>query len=357
MTRPGALSPRLTLLTSDRGGSTKGRGNLLKQYIMTKTPLTALAAPLLAAALLAAPAAQGSPRHTADTGGAGAQALTAVYNPRVPGSMTFCGQEVDLDPAYMAERLDRELTAVAYTHGNTLLTLKRANRYFPLMAPILERNGVPLDMLYLACTESMLNPYALSPAKAAGLWQFMPDTGRQYGLEVNDYVDERYHPVKATEAACKYLKAAYAKYGSWESVASSYNAGMGRISNELQAQGVGSSFDLWLVEETTRYPFRILAYKLIMEQPAAYGFRLAPDQLYQPLEYEVVKVDTEVPDWRVWAREHGVTYRDLREANPWIRATYLTNKSGKVYEVNVPVKDRNLRSKLPASVYNKAWVQ
>lgn len=280
-----------------------------------------------------------------------------VLNPTVPRKLTIFGETVDLDPAYNAERLDRELTAVTYTHGNTLLTIKRANRYFPMMAPILREGGIPEDMLYLACTESMLNPRALSGAKAAGIWQFMPDTGRQYGLEVNDYVDERYHPVKATEAAVKYLRNAYKRYGSWVSAASSYNAGMGRISNELASQQVGTSLDLWLVDETTRYPFRIMAYKLIMENPDAYGFALSPEQLYQPLDYRTVEVDYPVDDWSVWARSQGVTYRDLREANPWIRAKSLPNKDGKTYQVLVPVKDHNLRSKMKPQVYNKAWTK
>ncbi len=280
----------------------------------------------------------------------------AVVNPTVPKQMEIFGEKVDLDAVYNAERLDRELTALAYTHGNTLLCLKRANRYFPMMAPILERGGVPLDMLYLACTESTLNPYALSPAKAAGLWQFMPETGRQYGLEVNDYVDERYHPVKATEAAVKYLKAAYNRYGNWVSAASSYNAGMGRITNELAAQQVDTSLDLWLVEETTRYPFRIMAYKLILQEPGRYGFALTPDQLYQPLEYDIVEVDTAVPDWGEWARSHGITYRDLREANPWIRNKTLPNKDGKTYQVYLPKLDKNRRSKLTPEVYDRNWV-
>lgn len=272
--------------------------------------------------------------------------MAMVSNPVVPETMEFCGQKVDLDPIYMFERMDRELTSLCYTHGSTLLAIKRANRYFPMMRGILKKNGVPEDMVYLACTESTLDPFAISPAKAAGLWQFMPETGRQYGLEVNEYVDERFHPVKSTEAACRYLLAAYKKYGKWESVASSYNAGMGRISNELKNQGVDSSWDLWLVNETTRYPFRIIAYKLILENPGKYGFNVADDQLYRQLDYQVVKVDKPVESWSKWAADHGITYRDLREANPWIRANYLINKSGKVYEVLVPDKEKNKRSKL-----------
>ncbi|MDE5923425.1 MAG: transglycosylase SLT domain-containing protein, partial [Muribaculum sp.] len=144
--------------------------------------------------------------------------FTTVVNPKIPSKVTFAGQTVDLDRVDLFERLDRELTSMAYTHGNTLLTIKRANRYFPKLIPILKKNGVPEDLIYLACIESTLNPRAYSPAKAAGLWQFIPSTGKEYGLEVNEFVDERYHPEKATQAACRYLKNALAKYGNWESV-------------------------------------------------------------------------------------------------------------------------------------------
>ena len=202
-----------------------------------------------------------------------------VVNPSIPSSVKFAGREIDLDPIHMWERLDRELTAITYTHGNTLLAIKRANRYFPVLAPILKKNGLPADMIYLAVIESTLNPRALSPAKAAGLWQLMPATGKEYGLEVNDDVDERYDPVKATEAASRYLKNAYAKYGNWESVAASYNGGMARISKELGAQQAESAFNLYLADETMRYIFRMLAMKLIMENPSAYGFNLTADIL------------------------------------------------------------------------------
>lgn len=186
---------------------------------------------------------------------------TAVVNPDIPSKLTLCGQEIDLTRTDMWERFDRELTSMIYTHGNTLLTLKRANKLFPRMAPILQKHGVPTDLLYLAVIESTLDQRAVSPAKAAGIWQFMPSTGPTYGLEVGEEVDERYNLEKATEAACKYFKQAYNKYGNWESVMASYNAGMGRISKELEAQGAKSAFDLYLVQETTRYVFRVLAAK------------------------------------------------------------------------------------------------
>ncbi|MBD5313781.1 MAG: lytic transglycosylase domain-containing protein [Bacteroides sp.] len=270
--------------------------------------------------------------------------------------MHFAGVKVDLDRTDRWERLDRELTSMAYTHGNTLLALKRANRYFPVLAPILKKNGVPDDMIYLAVIESTLNPRALSPAKAGGLWQFMPSTGKDYGLEVNDYVDERYDPVKATEAACRYLKNAYAKYGNWESVAASYNGGMARISNELDAQQVDTAYDLYLADETMRYMFRLLAMKIIMENPKEFGFHLTSDQLYQPLEYREVTVSTPVEDWPTWAKQQGIDFMTLREHNPWIRAKSLPNKTGKTYTVKIPTKDSLSRSHQKKSVYNRAWV-
>lgn len=287
---------------------------------------------------------------------AGNTVFSIVENPDVPLSMNFAGQKIDLDRIDMFERLDRELTSMTYTHGNTLLMLKRANRYFPQLAPILKKNGVPLDMLYLACIESTLNPRAYSSAKAAGLWQFMPETAKQYGLEVNEWVDERYNTEKATEAACRYLKKAYQKYGNWESVAASYNGGMGRISSELSKQLASSAFDLYLVDETSRYMFRILAAKLIMENPAAYGFRLDRHQLYQPIEFDEVQVSGPVEDWPTWAKDRGVSFYQLREMNPWIRSKSLPNKSGKTYSVKIPKKDSLYRSKQKKTVYNKSWV-
>lgn len=279
-----------------------------------------------------------------------------VVNPSIPSSVKFAGSEIDLDPIHMWERLDRELTAITYTHGNTLLAIKRANRYFPVLAPILKKNGLPADMIYLAVIESTLNPRALSPAKAAGLWQLMPATGKEYGLEVNDDVDERYDPVKATEAASRYLKNAYAKYGNWESVAASYNGGMARISKELGAQQAESAFNLYLADETMRYIFRMLAMKLIMENPSAYGFNLTADQLYQPIVYKTVEVSGPVDDWAAWAKEQGIDYLTLREHNPWIRSKSLPNKTGKTYNVNIPSRDSLSRSRQKVTVYNPVWV-
>lgn len=263
-------------------------------------------------------------------------APAVVISPEVPTKVTFAGKTIDLDPTHMWERLDRELTAMSYTHGNTLLVLKRANRYFPVMKSILRSEGVPEDLVYLAAIESTLNPRALSPAKAAGMWQFIPGTAKEYGLEVGTEVDERYDIEKATRAAARYLKNAYSRYGNWESVAASYNGGMARISNELASQQVDSAYDLWLADETMRYMFRLLAMKMIMENPDRYGYLIRADQLYQPMDYKEVEVSTPVEDWPQWAKDHGIDYMTLRENNPWIRAKSLTNKSGKTYRVKIP---------------------
>lgn len=281
---------------------------------------------------------------------------TEVINPKIPTFIKFAEKKIDIDQTDRWERLDRELTAMIYTHGNTLLAIKRANRYFPVIAPILKHNGIPEDMIYLAVIESTLNPRAYSPAKAAGIWQFMPATAKEYGLEVNEDVDERYNISKATEAACKYFKKSYAKYGKWESVAAAYNGGMARITKELSTQQVDSAYDLYLADETMRYIFRLLAMKLILESPKDYGFRIAADQLYQPLEYDSVEVAESIDDWATWAKQQGINYMILRENNPWIRSKTLPNKSGKTYIVNIPTKESLSRSRQKKSVYNPAWV-
>lgn len=300
----------------------------------------------------ASPSPEADPRHHEE----GGQTFQPVVAPEVPIHVKFAGKNISLDPTYMWERLDRELTAMSYTHGNTLLAIKRANRYFPEMMPILKEQGVPEDLIYLAVIESTLNPRALSGAKAGGMWQFMPSTAKEYGLEVGTEVDERYDIEKATRAACRYLKNAYQKYGNWESVAASYNGGMARVTNELAAQQASSAYDLWLADETMRYMFRLLAMKMIMENPADYGFKLHADQLYQPMEYTRVNVSGPVADWPQWAKDHGTDYMTLREHNPWIRDKVLTNKTGKTYTVKIPTPDSLSRSRQKTKVFNKNWV-
>lgn len=282
-----------------------------------------------------------------------ADGFSQVVSPGLPHTLTFADQEFNFDRTDMYERLDRELTSVAYSHGATLLLIKRANKYFPLMSPILQKNGIPLDFLYLACVESSLNQRAVSPAKAAGFWQFMPETARQYGLEVNDSVDERFHLEKATAAASRYLKDAYKRYGNWESVAASYNAGMGRISRELNKQNQKSAFDLYLNEETSRYMFRIFATKLILENPTDYGYQLTAEQLYYPVETKEIEVDSTITDLTSWAAAHGTSYQWIKELNPWLRGRGLPNKSGKKYQIKIPAEKKSVeRGSSKGKVYN-----
>lgn len=290
------------------------------------------------------------------TGKGASPVFSTIASPDIPMSVTFAGEKISFDRLDMAERLDRELTSVIYGQTTTELCFKRANRYFPALAKILKEQGVPQDFLYLAVTESSMDYSAYSSAKAAGMWQLLAGTGRDFGLEVTDEVDERYDPEKSTVAACKYLKSAYKKYGHWPTVAASYNAGMQKISNELSKQKVDNSFDLYLVQETSRYVFRIIAYKLLMESPKRYGYRFSRKNLWQPVDYTTVEVTGPVASWIDWAKGKGLTYAQLREANPWIRSTKLTNAGGKTYRVRIPKQSELYRSKRTYTVYNKEWV-
>ncbi len=266
-----------------------------------------------------------------------------VVNPEIPSHLDFAGHRIDLSTDNMFERYDRELTALAYTHGTTLLTLKRAGKFRDEITAILQKNNVPSDLFYLACIESNLDPTAISPAKAAGLWQFMPATAREYGLEVNEDVDERFHTAKATEAACRYLKNAYARFGKWESVAAAYNAGSARIARELEAQHVESAYNLFLNNETSRYMFRLLAMKEVMEHPERYGYKLHSYQLYHNTDFNELSVDSAVVSWPDWAIEQGIDYLTLRQHNPWIRSRKLPNPDKKTYLIRIPTNQSRRR--------------
>ncbi|MBR5724129.1 MAG: lytic transglycosylase domain-containing protein [Bacteroidales bacterium] len=255
--------------------------------------------------------------------------------PRVPEFIEFAGQTYRFDRPDLYERMDRELINFTYGHTNSTLMLKRADRIFRQIVPILEKNGIPEDLKYLMAIESNLDPKAYSSAGAAGLWQFMKATGRGYGLEVGDEVDERYHIAKSTEAACKYLKEAYAKYKDWMTVAASYNAGQGGISKRLTDQKQKKAMDLFLPTETSRYMFRILTAKYFFENPEAFGFQV--DDSYPYLEpKETVSVSEPIPSLTDFAIEHGTTYFFLKEANLWLRSDKLTNKAAKTYQIIIP---------------------
>ncbi|MDO5665881.1 MAG: lytic transglycosylase domain-containing protein [Bacteroidia bacterium] len=285
------------------------------------------------------------------------QVLSMTASVDIPDEMTFAGEKIVFDRYDFRERMDRELNSFTYFHSTTLLLFKRANRIFPIIEPILKKQGVPDDIKYLAVIESSLDHRATSPARAVGLWQFMAGTAPSYGLEVSSEVDERYHIEKSTVAACRYLKDAYQKYGSWSAAALSYNGGQGRITNELSNQQTNNALDLWLVEETTRYYFRMLAIKTIFKNPARYGFILRADQFFKPMEFKEINVSSSIPSLVSFAKDNGITYAQLKDFNSWLRDTKLTNRSGKTYTILIPTKESLFYKKgEKIKVHDSTWV-
>lgn len=257
---------------------------------------------------------------------------TSMY---FPAQVDFAGEQAPLKITDVRERLDRELLINANLHSTTILIMKRANRFFPVMEPILQKNGVPDDFKYLAVIESGL-ANVVSPSGARGFWQFMPDTAKEKGMEVNDVVDERYHLVKATEAACKYLLVAKEKFGSWTLAAASYNGGMNGIAKKIEEQKVTDYYDLGLTDETSRYVFRILALKEIMKNPGKFGFNVHSHDLYSQIPSRKIVVDSTVKDLAALAKMQGINYKILKIHNPWLRDKMLLNPTGKKYELEIP---------------------
>lgn len=274
----------------------------------------------------------------------------------VPRYVVFCGDTIDLTRYDRHERMDRELMAFSYMHSTSLQTIKRANRYFPIIEPILKGNGVPDDFKYLMAIESSANPLARSSAGAAGLWQFMPVTGKEFGLEVNNFVDERYHIEKSTRAACKYLKQAYSRFGNWVSVAASYNAGQGRIKQQQNRQYTDESLDLYLVEETARYVYRIFAAKMLFTNPRQFGFYLKSSDLYPPIPCRAITVRNDIADLARFAKSQGITYAMLRSMNPWLRASSLHCRNGKEYTLLIPVKENMHYNPHVIIPHDRKWV-
>lgn len=254
----------------------------------------------------------------------------------IPEKIEFAGEAVPLHQPDVLERLEREIYVNAYWESNALLIMKRAGKFFPAIEKMLEENGIPDDFKYIALIESgLLN--VVSPAGARGFWQFMPGTAKDFGLEVNNDVDERYHWEKATLAACKYLRSAYGKFGNWTGVAASYNIGIAGLTRRINEQQVLNYYDLYLNEETSRYMFRALAFKELFEHPLKYGFELQASDLYQlPLLREHV-VDSSIPSLATWAIQHGSNYKELKLHNPWLRSEKLMVARGKSYTILLPV--------------------
>lgn len=260
-----------------------------------------------------------------------------VYALQVPSNLNFAGESMPLKDPDVYERMDRELLVNTYWQSNGLLMFKRAKKYFPIIEPILKKNGIPDDFKYLAVIESGLTN-AVSPAGARGIWQIMEATGKENGLEINDNVDERYNLEKATEVACKYFLNSKEEFGSWTLVAAAYNAGDSGVLRRLQEQNVTDYYDLLLGEETGRYVFRIVALKEILTHPETYGFNFREKDLYSQIPTYKVEVDTAVTDFTKFAEGFGINYKILKLHNPWLRDRFLINKSGKKYMIDIPKK-------------------
>jgi len=262
----------------------------------------------------------------------------AIFPVDMPDSVYFAGERMPLEYFDIREALDRELMSNTFFHSQTMLLIKRANRYFPLIEPILKKNGIPDDFKYLTLAESGL-ANVVSPADAVGFWQLVKGTAKDYGLQVDEQVDERYDVLKSTEVACKYFLESYEKYGDWTLTAASYNAGRRGVDRQISRQKTDKYYDLLLNEETARYIFRVVSFKLILENPAAYGFFIPQRELYQPIEVDTVYINGPVANFADFAFEHGTNYKILKALNPWLRDTALVNPGEKSYAILVPVEN------------------
>ncbi len=256
--------------------------------------------------------------------------------PPLPTTLKFAGEEVPLDIYWVREGLERELIINCFQHSKTLTTIKKSARFFPVMEKILIEEGVPSDLLYLCVTESNLEN-VVSPAKASGFWQFMTATGKNYGLEITDYVDERYHLEKATRAACKYLKNAKKRFGTWSLAAAAYNMGEAGLQRSLDRQLCDNYWDLFLNQETQRYVYRILAYKLMFENKETYRIFFNEQDYYQPIAYVEDTITSTIENLMVYSMNKNISYRELKELNPWLRSVRLP-VSGKTYLIRLPEK-------------------
>jgi len=254
----------------------------------------------------------------------------------IPDYIEFAGEKVQTNRFDIRENIDRELLINTYWQSQTILMIKKANRFFPIVTPILKRYNIPDDFKYLALAESGFTNNLTSPAGATGVWQFIKESAIKYGLEVNDNIDERYNMEKSTEAACKYLLEAYSIYKSWTLAAASYNIGIGALSKQMGLQKTNDYYDLYLNSETSRYVYRIIALKLIISNPKQFGFYLRKIDLYPPIPTYSVKVDSSITNLVAFAQKNKISYKILREFNLWIRKYSLENSSHKTYSISIP---------------------
>ena len=260
-----------------------------------------------------------------------------VFSLELPKKMNFAGEPVPLDQPDIYERMDRELLVNTYWQSNGILMIKRSKKYFPIIEPILKANGIPDDFKYLAVAESGLTPI-VSPAGATGFWQIMSYTGKEYGMEINSNVDERYNIEKSTQVACEYIKKAKEKFGTWTMAAASYNVGMTGIQNQMERQEQSGYYNLLLNDETERYVFRILAIKQVLSNPKKYSFNIDKDHLYKQIKTKTIQVDTAITNIPAFAKSYGLNYKQFKIHNPWMRDNFLLNKTGKVYQIKIPEK-------------------
>jgi membrane-bound lytic murein transglycosylase D len=302
-----------------------------------KTVLTAFV--LISAIIIIFSVAQGF-KEFGNSPGSNHKAPDTSYSNRsfkMPDDVTFAGEKMPLDNFDTRESLEREILISAYRHSSTILIIKRANRYLPIIEIILKKNNIPDDFKYLVAAESEYTNMA-SPAGATGFWQIMPETGREEGMEINTVVDERYNVEKSTQFACEYFLKSYEKYGNWTLAAASYNGGRAGIDEQIEIQHQNNYYDLLLSEETARYIFRVVAYKLIIADPVSYGFDIGKGDLYPELKYIEVRVDSTITSISGFAEKYGTNYKMLKFLNPWLRKPYLTPKPNKEYVIKIPVE-------------------
>lgn len=257
-----------------------------------------------------------------------------VFSLNVPANLTFCNELVPTSKTDVLESIDRELLVNTYWQSQTLLFIKRAHKWFPIIEPILKKNNIPDDFKYLALIESGLTN-AVSPAGATGYWQLMPDAAKELGLEMSSEVDERYDVEKSTEAACKYLQQAYNKLGNWTLAAASYNMGVSGVQKQIEFQKVNNYYDLYLNQETSRYVFRIMAIKEILINPENYGFYVRDKDLYLEEKCTTVQVDSTISNLVDFSIANNMTYKELKRLNPWLRDNHLPNKTKKTYQIKI----------------------
>jgi hypothetical protein len=260
-----------------------------------------------------------------------------IISPKVPDYLTFAGETVPMKNFEVRERIEREFIVNTYFHSLTILAIKRANRWFPVIEPILKKYNLPDDFKYLCVAESNLEN-VISPSGATGFWQFMKPAGEKYGLEINNQIDERYHIEKSTQAACRYLKDAYEMFGTWTMAAASYNMGTNGAEDQIGRQKSNNYYNLVLSAETSRYIARIIAFKYMMQDLESYGFDIKDNELYEPLEYFEITLDSSVNDFADYAHSLGLNYKTLKLYNPWLRDNYLNNRQRAVYKIKIPNK-------------------